>query len=54
MTILGLKLTTVVLLFGWIPFWWVVAGITLHRMNKNDERAGKKAPLDGSDEERYT
>jgi hypothetical protein len=54
MSIFGLDVTTVVLLFGWIPFWWVVAGISLHRMNKNDERTGNEAPLNGSEGEKYT
>ncbi|RZV06450.1 hypothetical protein BDK88_3449 [Natrinema hispanicum] len=38
----GLDLTTALIIFGWIPFWWVVALITLYRMRKNDERAAER------------
>ncbi|AGB31716.1 hypothetical protein C488_14642 [Natrinema pellirubrum DSM 15624] len=39
----GLDLSTGVIIFGWIPFWWAVALITLYRMRKNDERAENRA-----------
>lgn len=32
----ALDLTTIILLFGWVPFWWSVAIVTLYRMNKHD------------------
>jgi hypothetical protein len=41
--IFGLDWSTVVLLFGWIPFWWAVAILTLYRMNQNDKRNRQRA-----------
>lgn len=38
MTIVGLEWSTALILFGWIPFWWAIAAITLYRMNQNDKR----------------
>lgn len=38
----GLDLGTVVLLFGWIPFWWAVAALTLYRMNRNDAKDAER------------
>lgn len=35
---MSLDAVTAVALFGWIPFWWAVALVSLYRMNKNDER----------------
>lgn len=43
MPILGLEWTTAVILFGWIPFWWATAVISLYRMRKNDKRNGDRA-----------
>lgn len=37
---------TVIILFGWIPFWWAVALISLYRMNKNDERTERDTEVD--------
>lgn len=39
----GLDFSTAVIMFGWIPFWWGVALLTLYRMRKNDERADNRA-----------
>lgn len=38
MTVFGLPWATAILIFGWIPLWWIVAAVALHRMNRNDER----------------
>ena len=43
MTFFGLTWSTAVLLFGWIPFWWTIALISLYRMNQNDERNRRRA-----------
>lgn len=37
-----LDLKTAVLLFGWIPFWWAMAAVTLYRMRKNDDREDRE------------
>lgn len=34
----GVEWEPLILLFGWIPFWWAVGAISLYRMNRNDER----------------
>ncbi|MFC6716074.1 hypothetical protein ACFQHN_00600 [Natrialbaceae archaeon GCM10025896] len=39
MSIGALDLSTIIILFGWIPFWWAVALISLYRMNQNDKKA---------------
>lgn len=42
----SLDIGTIVLLFGWIPFWWGVALFSLYRMNKNDEQASQQDEVD--------
>lgn len=44
----ALDLGTVVALFGWIPFWWAVALVSLYRMNRNDEANGPDAEVDAA------
>ncbi|MFC6767816.1 hypothetical protein [Natrinema soli] len=39
MSIGALDLSTILILFGWIPFWWAVALISLYRMNQNGKKA---------------
>ncbi len=46
MSLGALDLGTIVALFGWIPFWWAVALISVYRMNKNDERRGRGPDTD--------
>lgn len=39
MSIGALEFSTIIILFGWVPFWWAVALISLYRMNQNDKKA---------------
>ncbi len=38
----GLDLEPTILLFGWIPFWWCVALISLYRMKRNDKQTARE------------
>lgn len=42
----ALDLGTIVIMFGWIPFWWAVALFSLYRMNENDERNEHDSEVD--------
>lgn len=41
MTTFGLPVQTLLALFLWIPFWWIVAGISLYRMRQHDIEKGQ-------------
>ncbi len=43
MSVFGLPLGTFIALFFWIPFWWLIAGISLYRMNKHDREKRRAA-----------
>lgn len=38
MSVFGVPTGTFVLIFGWIPFWWFVAAVSVYRMRQNDKR----------------
>ncbi len=42
----GLGLKPTILLFGWIPFWWCVALISLYRMKRNDKQTARQNEAD--------
>jgi hypothetical protein len=47
MSVFGLSPVTFIIIFGWIPFWWLVAGISLYRMRRHDKQKNSRGVSDG-------
>lgn len=47
MSVFGVPTVTFIIIFGWIPFWWLIAGISLYRMRRHDKQKNSRGVSDG-------